>query len=232
MTAHHMNEKQSRAWHPEHVGWSTDIIPFLSRAADLIPQGGAYLECGVFFGRSLAFLGSIRPDIQLFALDPWADGESQGYTGPGEYEAIVNHRGGLYATFKHMMATHAPEVKFTELRGTTANLLDLITFDEDFKHNAGFSGRPRLPPLDLVFIDGAHDYANVVQDIAVLTPLVKTGGIVSGHDYNVDFVPESVSKDDGRLGVINAVREAFPDRYQIGMGPAGEWSSCWWAVKQ
>lgn len=52
---------------------------------------------------------------------------------------------------------------------------------------------------DLIYIDGAHDYNNVKNDIINFLPKVKKGGYLSGHDYN--------SAD---YGVIQAVNEFFP----------------------
>jgi hypothetical protein len=37
--------------------------------------------------------------------------------------------------------------------------------------------------LDFVFIDGNHKYDFVLQDIRAWEPKVRSGGIVSGHDY-------------------------------------------------
>jgi len=37
--------------------------------------------------------------------------------------------------------------------------------------------------LDFVYIDGLHDFDNVVMDLIHWVPKVRTGGIVSGHDY-------------------------------------------------
>lgn len=37
--------------------------------------------------------------------------------------------------------------------------------------------------LDFVYIDGAHDFDNVMQDIIVWAKKVRPGGIVAGHDY-------------------------------------------------
>jgi predicted O-methyltransferase YrrM len=37
--------------------------------------------------------------------------------------------------------------------------------------------------LDFVYIDGAHDFKNVADDICEWTKKVKIGGIVFGHDY-------------------------------------------------
>lgn len=36
--------------------------------------------------------------------------------------------------------------------------------------------------IDLIFIDGAHDFSNVQQDIVRWRPLVRDGGILCGHD--------------------------------------------------
>lgn len=63
-----MTPEESIAWHPDHPGGSTDILPamrdiFLPR----IPHGGTYLEVGSFFGRSLSFVGLERPDLKLVA---------------------------------------------------------------------------------------------------------------------------------------------------------------------
>jgi predicted O-methyltransferase YrrM len=37
--------------------------------------------------------------------------------------------------------------------------------------------------LDFVFIDAAHDYQSVVDDIRAWGPKMKPGGTLAGHDY-------------------------------------------------
>ena len=37
--------------------------------------------------------------------------------------------------------------------------------------------------LDFVYLDGAHDYANVKKELFDLWPLVRKDGILAGHDY-------------------------------------------------
>ena len=37
--------------------------------------------------------------------------------------------------------------------------------------------------LDFVYIDAAHDFVSVVNDLNAWTPKVRKGGIISGHDY-------------------------------------------------
>jgi hypothetical protein len=37
--------------------------------------------------------------------------------------------------------------------------------------------------LDFVYIDGNHDFLNIIQDIDGWKKKVRPGGILSGHDY-------------------------------------------------
>ena len=50
--------------------------------------------------------------------------------------------------------------------------------------------------FDVVYIDGNHRRGSVLQDLRLWSPLVRSGGIVSGHDYG-DLYP----------GVERAVRQ-------------------------
>jgi predicted O-methyltransferase YrrM len=38
--------------------------------------------------------------------------------------------------------------------------------------------------LDFVFIDGAHDFDNVMLDLVLWSRRVRKGGIIAGHDYD------------------------------------------------
>jgi len=55
--------------------------------------------------------------------------------------------------------------------------------------------------VDMVYVDGAHDYQGVVDDIKVWRPLVKTGGILLFHDYGKDFLPHvKIAVDEEMAG--------------------------------
>ncbi|HUU84214.1 MAG TPA: class I SAM-dependent methyltransferase [Phycisphaerae bacterium] len=69
---------------------------------------------------------------------------------------------------------------------------------------------PRDLPIDLLFLDADHTYEHVRQDIAAWSPLVRPGGIISGHDFHPNFP-----------GVVAAVEQTGP--YIVCAG-----STIWW----
>ncbi|MBV8523326.1 MAG: class I SAM-dependent methyltransferase, partial [Acetobacteraceae bacterium] len=52
--------------------------------------------------------------------------------------------------------------------------------------------------VDLVHLDGGHDYRSVMADLQAWWPLVRPGGILIGDDYNTN-------------GVWPEVRQAFDE---------------------
>ena len=59
--------------------------------------------------------------------------------------------------------------------------------------------------LDFVYIDAAHDYNSVYEDIVTWLPKVKKGGYIGGHDYRYD----------PNIGVYQAVNNIFLEDYKI-----------------
>src|SRR5574337_475147 len=69
--------------------------------------------------------------------------------------------------------------------------------------------------LDFVFIDAGHEYEDVISDIKYWFPKVRSGGIISGHDYNDTPYVTGVNKTlpvDAHPGVIRAVNESFGEK--------------------
>lgn len=61
--------------------------------------------------------------------------------------------------------------------------------------------------LDFVYIDGAHSFANVAHDLEAWSRKVRSGGIVSGHDY-------CRYQAAANIHVVEAV-QAFTKSYRI-----------------
>ena len=64
---------------------------------------------------------------------------------------------------------------------------------------------------DYIFLDAAHDYDSICEDIAAWWPAVRPGGFLAGHDYT------------HAEGVRRAVDEAFPTAEKLG--------ECWFIQK-
>jgi predicted O-methyltransferase YrrM len=93
------------------------------------------------------------------------------------------------------------------------NLADHIQSDHVLPVR-GFSYSFNLPyKIDMVFIDGDHRYETVVKDIKKAYELLKSGGLICGHDYNHPQWP----------GVKKAVDEL--------VGPVGVEHTIWHAIK-
>lgn len=73
--------------------------------------------------------------------------------------------------------------------------------------------------LDFVYIDAAHDYKNVCQDIEAWWPKVRPGSLFSGHDY-FDRCP----------GVIRAVNEFVASQNLMLYTTKDTWAS-WYFIK-
>ncbi len=54
---------------------------------------------------------------------------------------------------------------------------------------------PELPRPDMVFIDGSHQYNDVVHDINYWKERILPGGLICGHDYtNIEDVKRAVDE--------------------------------------
>ncbi len=144
---------------------------------------GTVVEVGVAYGRSLAYLASIAlPALRIVGVDKWAD-----------------HMGGdnlPREVFEAMRSLGTP------MQACAANLAACGLRDRvDLIHGASVQVAEtfRDQSLDLVFLDGCHEYEHVRDDIAAWRAKVKPGGLLAGHDYSMAMFP----------GVVRAVEEAF-----------------------
>jgi hypothetical protein len=108
----------------------------------------------------------------LFTIDPWRTFEGFGYEAGHDQEY------------------HNAQEK--EARSKLAQYAERVHFIKETSDDAYIDFR-RLPPLthlgrqgfDFVWIDGHHEYKQVVKDLWNYWDLVRPGGILGGHDYKL-----------------------------------------------
>jgi hypothetical protein len=114
-------------------------------------------EIGVEEGLFSEELCQAIPGLRLHCVDPWI----------------------AYSGYRN----HVSQAKLDGFYNTTVERLKhydcniIREFSMDAVHE--FENKS----LDFVFIDGNHDYQNVVNDISEWSKKVRKGGVVSGHDY-------------------------------------------------
>ncbi len=190
------------------MGWESipgwfDFQDIYDQAVEEAKDGAIFVELGVAFGRSAAYLARRVIDsgkrIRIFAVDPWTDD----WTAPKAYDPHngrptwgAEHAdwaracGGPYNAFVAAMRAHAIEelerLEVLRLTSTLASRLFPTT---------GTGGRQ----IDMCFVDANHNYDGVAEDLRTWAPLVKVGGVLAGHDYTSEFP-----------GVEQAVAELVP----------------------
>lgn len=136
-------------------GWC-NFRDFYREIAEWIPNGGIWVELGVYWGQSFSYAVveclNRGKKINLVAIDafPWVD--EQGVT---TLQHFQKHMAPLSGHFRHIQSGSS----------------------EAAVHFADQS-------VDFVFIDANHTYDFVKADVNAWLPKIKPGGIIAGHDYN------------------------------------------------
>jgi hypothetical protein len=135
-----------------------------------------FVEVGSWQGKSSAFLAveivNCNKKIQMDCVDSWED-VWMGTSGPySEYKGQE-----VFDNFIKNMSTVVGLLNFRYIRQRS---VDAAAAYQD-------------KSLDLVFIDASHDYDNVHADITCWLPKIKSGGVISGHDWNFTEVKRAVT---------------------------------------
>ena len=145
-------------------------------------------EIGVAYGDNAVSILELLPMRKLFLIDP--------YVPYMENNRLVTHEEEEQQAKKKL--SHYPQV--TWLRKTSDQ-----------------ARRDINETLDFVYIDGNHSYEYTKKDIANYYPLIRSGGVIGGHDYKAFFHPgiekavDEFAAERGRLK-LHAV---FPDWWFI-----------------
>ena len=142
------------------------------KAAEVVPPGGTWVEVGLWKGRSWLATALGLPDGATMAgIDTFA-GDPELLDGP---HAEAKDPGYLFREF--MKAVDI-------LRHVRPGVKVDIRQQDSVAGADGFDARS----VDGVFIDGAHNEAQVTKDMAVWHTRVRHGGVFCGHDRNYPSV--------------------------------------------
>lgn len=160
-------------------------LQFFRSVREATPDNAIIVEIGSYVGAiGNQFIGGNR---KVFCIDPW---EEQVYSKDDPQYALIedaiNNRGGINNIYETWLTNAGSDlfVNIFPIKGYSQNIAKFFNL-----------------PIDLLYLDGCHNYESVKRDIELWVPKVKNGGIIMGDDYGGFFT-----------GVTKAVDEYFPTR--------------------
>jgi Methyltransferase domain len=165
------------------------------------PPNSRFVEVGAYLGRSLCSLGEVvvasgRP-YRVIGIDTCLGSGPEGVRGKDYHAAAVAREGGTLAGALHRNV----------LACGLGHVVSLIVADSLTASSFFADGS-----LDWVHLDARHDFESVKADILAWRPKVRSGGWLSGDDYDTGKWPE----------VVRAVTQVLPD--------ARPWSTQQWRL--
>jgi hypothetical protein len=133
------------------------------------------VEVGSYAGESAELFVGTGKIKEIVCVDPWENGYDKSDGGSErrsmkEVEKIFDKR-----------MENSCKGKYRKIKGTSEEASTI------FKDQS----------LDLVYIDGNHQYKAVSLDIKKWLPKVKSGGYISGHDWSRDGVKRAIEESIG-----------------------------------
>ncbi len=138
---------------------------WLFTAAANLPDNAVIVEIGSFMGRSTTAMAFAcrGTDKKIFAIDMFKGNDSD-FVVKGKNN-IDWDGGDFLQAFKDNLAKN--------------DLLDLVTPCQGL---SGEIGKTWTTPIDFLFVDGSHEYDDVVRDFELFWPWLKPGGLIAFRD--------------------------------------------------
>jgi glycosyltransferase involved in cell wall biosynthesis len=155
---------------------------YLFNKVQSLPENAVIVEIGSFKGRSTVAIGyaCVGTNRKIYSIDTW-DGNDSDFSERQFFEV-----------WQQNVQVNGLEQYVTPLRGYSHNILerwDEITGGQE---------------IDFIFIDGSHQYLDVVKDFELSFPLVKDGGWIAFHDVIHTWPgPEQVWHNIAKLRLVN-----------------------------
>lgn len=145
-------------------------FPLLLNSLGLVGEGA---EIGVFRGDFSAHILAHWKGERLYSVDAW---KHQGKFLDVSDVAQEEHNENMRACMTKLQPF--------KTRSVVVSALSVVAASSFPENDAA--------RLDFVYIDAAHDYRSVWEDLVAWFPRVKRGGILAGHDYKNSFVRKNL----------------------------------------
>ena len=134
-------------------------------------RGCLGVEVGVFTGALSSRLLKGKQNLALILVDSW-EGDGAAYAVPDDDwhgQLSKQDQDRFFEETKRAVGFAGDRVSIMKMRSAQAA--------RELKNTPG-------SPIDFVFLDADHSYAGCAMDISAWWPLVRTGGLLCGHDYD------------------------------------------------
>lgn len=151
------------------------------------PSGSHFVEVGSWKGRSACYMAveihNSGKNILFDCVDTWDGSDEHKDPSLNTYEPLLLNKDGLYNEFLKNIEPVKHIITPVRLTSVAA------------------SSRYVDGSLDFVFIDAAHDYDNVKNDILHWKNKITPGGRIAGHDYDYPDVSRAVHEIFSRADI-------------------------------
>lgn len=183
-------------------GWlSSHEGYFLYKAAKETQGKGAIVEIGSWKGKSTICIAAGLGSLQVIAIDPHKGQYSKG-KGLGK-------KSPTYKEFMSNLKTAGVKEKVTPLVATSEE-----------------AAKKWNKPIQLLFVDGLHDYKHTKQDYDLWSSFVVDSGVIALHDAFCghrgpervvleDILPHGLYKEIGVVGSIIYARKGKPNSIEF-----------------
>jgi len=184
-----MRHKKGNLWVPD-ADMYQGMIDMCAQAKEMREHIGVVLEIGSYMGESMYLMcREIKPKL-FISVDPYYN-EELGEMWKSE-EEFIQIENACNKTIEYVRQEYGTQV--IKVRGTSDDALKIINTLEI--------------PIDMIYIDGAHDYINVLNDLRNAKEITwKEGAILSGHDYVLQDIKDALEK----VGIMDDMVYHFDD---------------------
>ena len=170
---------KAKASVPQKFPWSLSeqsVADVLSRLPSV--ENVVIIEVGTFWGTTAIELAK-AVNGSIICVDQWL-GDVEMWSNPDWVKQLRGKEPRYYHEFVANVFANACQDKIVPLRLTSLQAARVL------KH--------RCIECDAVYIDGSHDYLDVLLDLYAYWSLLKTGGLMFGDDYHLPDVKRAVDE--------------------------------------